>query len=276
MAKKSKSKKVKKDNDNKILCLVFVSILLVIALFFILIACKDVIYLTLTNKNPENNFNSEYYEIVRNIALGLFAGIGIIFAVWRTQIANKNTAIENEKLELEKDQIKFNIQSPILSEIWDVVCILKDGIDKYLSPLQTYIEITTLNDDEVKYRLEKDDDFNQRELNLVLAKRGHDRQEEYNNLIDRKKLNKIIISYNDFILAYNKNRIFLLPDFIKKIDSFNAGIREILSKSKNEAMSADYSEKNRKRIEELQEKTNSLYNEIEELIQNTVLSNIKK
>ena len=66
----------------------------------------------------QKNFPYLHVIIIRNISLGISAVIGALLALWRIKILNDQTKIENGKLLLETEQIKFDMQAKTLAKVW--------------------------------------------------------------------------------------------------------------------------------------------------------------
>ena len=266
----------------------------IIFIFIFIIFCNEEIYSWLDFNDSKNYSISTYYEIIRNLALGIFASIGTILAVFRIKIANKHTKIENEKLLLEKEQIKFNIQVERLSKVWDKVaelninslnCLIfyqdskKQDLSQYdenfLSP---YLEGWGLDKEQVEF---------------IVKGPKEKRTERFFKFILLKKYGELSSSYADFYSIYNKNKIFLFPkisetldefdDKMQKLigiysDSFNKQIKhnqDILKKSKTTDFFAILKE-DKAKLEQKIIKTNQLYKEIEKSVQDILFLHISK
>ncbi|MDG1153295.1 MAG: hypothetical protein P8N25_00360, partial [Alphaproteobacteria bacterium] len=102
-------------------CVLLFGILAIILIFGSIVYFNEAIYSWLDFSDSEKYSVSTYYEIIRNISLGISAGMGILLALWRIIILNDQTKIENGKLSLETEKIKFDMQAKTLAKIWSYV-----------------------------------------------------------------------------------------------------------------------------------------------------------
>ncbi|MDB2404984.1 hypothetical protein N9W07_00415 [Alphaproteobacteria bacterium] len=202
----------------------------IIFIFIFIIFCNEEIYSWLDFNDSKNYSISTYYEIIRNLSLGIFASIGTILAVFRINIANKHTKIENEKLLLEKEQTKFNIQAEILSKVWDKVAELNMNSLKCLGFYQEEtqdLDLSQYDENFVSSFLESSG-LNKDEVQCILKAPTEKRTENFLQLILPKKYSALNRSYGDFYSIYTKNKIFLFPEISETLDEFNDEMQKLI------------------------------------------------
>lgn len=205
---------------------------------------REFIFKILFFKDVEST--TAYYEIIRNIALGLVAFIGLIIGGWRAKVANDSNKIandnykleqeklkqENKKICMEQDKIRYDIQQPIVSEIWE--CIV--DVKTHLMNLDTQIN---------------------------------------NKLYDKRKEEKAWKKCQDvantLIETYAKKKIYLLPNYIKKMEGLMHTIKSLY-----EALgSGANDEKRQKLLVKLPVEIEKLTKDLEKITQDILLKHIQ-
>ncbi len=265
----------------------------IIFIFIFIIFCNEEIYSWLDFNDSKNYSISTYYEIIRNLSLGIFASIGTILAVFRINIANKHTKIENEKLLLEKEQIRFNMQSERLLKVWDKVAELNinslEGLIYYQDPKG--LDLSQHNDAFLSSLLEISG-LDKEQAECILKAPKEKRTETFLQLILAKKYSALNSSYIDFYSIYNKNKIFLFLEISKTLDEFNCEMQKLigiyytsfakqLNRSQNNLDNppTDYFailNEDKEELEKKITKINELCKEIEKSVQNILFSHISK
>jgi len=263
----------------------------IIFIFIFIIFCNEEIYSWLDFNDSKNYSISTYYEIIRNLSLGIFASIGTILAVFRINIANKHTKIENEKLLLEKEQIKFNIQVERLSKVWDKVAELNTNSLKCLGFYQEEtqdLDLSQYDENFVSSFLESSG-LDKGQTQCILKAPKAKRTENFLQLILPKKYSALNSSYGDFYSIYTKNKIFLFPEISETLDEFNdemqkligiyyASFRKQIERSQNNPP-IDYFailKEDKNALEKKITKINELCKEIETSVQKILFSHISK
>ena len=263
-------------------------ILAIILIFGSIVYFNETIYSWLDFNDSEKYSVSTYYEIIRNISLGISAGIGILLALWRIKILNDQTKIENDKLLLETEQIKFDMQAKTLEKVWSYVVELDVNNAKVLSLYQDSTDLSQYSYAFLRGYFEKKGLSGSKAHEII--KGPKDRiKENFLMSIFPKKIIAILESYDDFCTTYAKNKILLFPEIAKQLDKFKDEINkimlannEILMKQiqhnedilKNKNTTTTLLNEDVEKIEKGIKDTEKICNEIEKIIQDFLFSHI--
>ena len=259
-------------------CVLLFGILAIILIFGSIVYFNEAIYSWLDFSDSEKYSVSTYYEIIRNISLGISAGMGILLALWRIIILNDQTKIENGKLSLETEKIKFDMQAKTLAKIWSYVIDLNVNNAKGLSLYQNPIDLSQYEDVKLKEFFEKME-LSEKQVEAILKGSKDDRKNLYIFYKGRNLESDFFTLYREFRSTYTKNKILLFPEIAKQLDDFDKEMANLTHYYRNnlqyylENGLKEYKEITQK-IEELCEKTEELCNETEKIIQDFLFSHI--
>ena len=221
-----------------------------------------------------------FNEIFRNVSLGISAGIGILLALWRIIILNDQTKIENDKLSLETEQIKFDMQAKTLAKVWDKVVELNMNNTMILGLYQDNdtIDLSQYEDVKLKEFFEKME-LSEKQVEAILKGSKDDRKNLYIFYKGRNLESDFFTLYREFRSTYTKNKILLFPEIAKQLDDFDKEMANLTHYYRNnlqyylENGLKEYKEITQK-IEELCEKTEKICNETEKIIQDFLFLHI--